>query len=84
MSKTQKTRRATGILVPVIEEVPRISESERQELHASLDKARREIAAGNFDIVTTESLHDEFETVFRGDDNVAKSAPHAPRSRRKL
>jgi hypothetical protein len=83
MSKTQKARPATGILVPVIEEVPRISESERQELRASLEKARADIAAGNFDVVTRKSLRDEFEDIYNGDDSGEKPAAHAARPRRK-
>jgi hypothetical protein len=62
MAKNRKTR--PGILVPVVEEVPRISEREREALRKSLDKARADIAAGNYDVVTSATLRQEFESVF--------------------
>ncbi len=65
MAKTRKAR--SGILVPVVEEVPRISEAEREELRASLKKARAEIAAGNYDVLTPATLRQEFDVIFRED-----------------
>jgi hypothetical protein len=62
MAKNRKTR--PGILVPVVEEVPRISDSEREALRKSLDRARADIAAGNYDVVTPAKLRQEFESVF--------------------
>ena len=62
MAKNRKTR--PGILVPVVEEVPRISDIEREALRKSLDKARADIAAGNYDVVTPVTLRQEFENVF--------------------
>ena len=63
MAKTRKAR--PSILIPVVEEVPRISDAERKALRASLEKARADIAAGDYDVVTPASLQDEFETIFR-------------------
>lgn len=65
MTHTIKSR-APSILVPTIEEVPRISDAERQALRASLDQARADIAAGNFDVVTWETLQVELDGIFRG------------------
>lgn len=62
MAKNRKAR--PGILVPVVEEVPRISDSEREALRKSLDRARADIAAGNYDVVTPATLRQEFESVF--------------------
>ena len=76
MSKTLKTRPSTGILVPTIEEVPRISESEREALEDSLEDARAEIAAGNFDAITSQSLRDEFEEMYRREEREEKITPH--------
>ena len=76
MSKSLKPRSLPGFLVPTIEEVPRISESEREALEASLEDARAEIAAGNFDVVTSQSLHDEFEEMYRRDEREEQITPH--------
>jgi hypothetical protein len=58
-----KTRRArAGLLIPVVEEVPRISDAERQALRTSLEKARSDIAAGNYDVLTPAVLREEFES----------------------
>jgi len=62
MAKNRKAR--PGLLVPVVEEVPRISDSERDALRKTLDKARADIAASNYDVVTPATLREEFETVF--------------------
>jgi len=78
MAKTRKAR--PSILVPVVEEVPRISEAERKTLRASLDRARADIAAGNYDVVTAASLRDEFEAVFGAEDPGKR--PHAAAGRR--
>jgi hypothetical protein len=61
MAKTRKAR--PGILVPVVEEVPRISNTERKALRASLEKARADIAAGNYDVLTPAALREEFEGI---------------------
>ena len=62
MAKTRKAR--PGILVPVVEEVPRISDAERKALRASLEKARTDITAGNYDVLTPAVLREEFESTF--------------------
>ncbi len=64
MAKTLKAR--PSILVPTVEEVPRISDAERDALRASLEKARADIAAGNYDVVTPATLQREFDGAFRG------------------
>jgi len=61
MAKTLKAR--AGILVPTVEEVPRISDAERRALRASLEQARADIAAGNYDVVTPASLRREFDRI---------------------
>jgi hypothetical protein len=77
MAKTRKAR--PSILVPVVEEVPRISDAERDVLRASLETARADIAAGNYDVVTPEVLRGEFEGIFRhGKTNRALDATRAP------
>ena len=60
MSRTKTT---SMVFVPSVEEVPRISDSERTELLASLEAGRAEIAAGNFDVVTSGSLRKEFAAI---------------------
>jgi hypothetical protein len=62
MAKTRKAR--PSILVPVVEEVPRISDAERQALRSSLDKGRADIAAGDYDVLTPSLLREEFDAVF--------------------
>jgi hypothetical protein len=64
MAKTRKAR--PGILVPVVEEVPRISDTERKALRTSLEKARADIAAGNYDVLTPTVLREEFESTLGG------------------
>ncbi len=84
MAKTLKAR--ASILVPTVEEVPRISDAERRALQESLEKARADIAAGNYDVVTPASLRHEFNRIFGGSKN-AKAlqavAPRRPASKRK-
>jgi hypothetical protein len=63
MTKTRKAR--TSFLVPVADDVPLISTTQRVILRRSLDKARADIAAGNYDLVTTATLRKEFASVFR-------------------
>ncbi len=62
MAKNRKTR--PGVLVPVVEEVPRISGSEREALRKSLDKARANIVAGRYDVLTPTTLRGEFEGIY--------------------
>ncbi len=64
MAKTLKAR--PSMLVSAVEEVPRISDAERDALRASLDKARADIAGGNYDVVTPASLRREFDGIFGG------------------
>jgi hypothetical protein len=78
MAKTRKAR--PGILIPVVEEVPRISDAERKALRASLEKARGDIAAGNYDVLTPAVLRDEFESTF-GRRKTADKADAAPLQR---
>ncbi len=71
MSKTIKS--ASGsILVRTIEEVPRVSDAERADLLGSFEAARAEIAAGNYDVVISESLRAEFEAIFYHDETDAE------------
>lgn len=67
MTRTLKTGASRGVLVPTIEEVPRISDAEREELRVSLDKARAEIKAGDYDVLTPELLHAEFDAIYYDD-----------------
>jgi hypothetical protein len=50
-----------------VEEVPLISEAEREQLIDSLEQARADIAAGNYDVVTSSTLRAEFASVFKQD-----------------
>jgi hypothetical protein len=83
MAKSLKAR--PSILVPTVEEVPLISDTEREALRASLEKARAEIAAGNYDVVTPATLRHEFDGIFGGkaDDELDAAAPRRPASKRK-
>ena len=58
MPKALKDR--PSILVPTVEEVPRISDAERNALRSSLEKARADIATGKYDVVTPATLKHEF------------------------
>jgi hypothetical protein len=82
MPKTRKPR--AGLLVPVVEEVPRISDAERQALRASLEKARADIAGGDYDVLTPGVLREEFEAVFgRGkSDKTGAASPRRPAAKR--
>jgi hypothetical protein len=61
MSGSPKIIRESSLLVPAVEEVPRISDSERAALRTSLEKAGADIAAGRFDVLTPELLRAEFD-----------------------
>lgn len=47
--------------IVVMEEVPVLSDGERAELLASLKVAEQEIANGDFDVLTRESMRAEYE-----------------------
>jgi hypothetical protein len=68
------------MLIPVVEEVPRISEVERKQLIGSLEQARADIGAGNYEILTSSSLRAEFESVFKhgGAGNERELGPPRP------
>ena len=77
--------KTTGtIFVPAVEEVPRISDAERAELLASLEAARADIAAGNYDVLGPDTLRREFEAILEnediGDDELDALLGIAPRS----
>ncbi len=84
MAKTLKAR--PSILVPTVEEVPRISDAERDALRASLERARADIAAGNYDVVTPATLRREFDGIFRDgktDKELDAAPPRRSASKRK-
>ena len=84
MAKMLKAR--TSILVPTVEEMPHISDAERRALRASLEQARADIAAGDYDVVTPASLRREFNRLFGGGKNAKPReavAPRRPASKRK-
>lgn len=84
MAKTLKAR--PSILVPTVAEVPRISNAERDTLRASLERARADIAVGNYDVVTPATLRREFDDIFRGgktDKEPDAAAPRHSASKRK-
>ena len=58
------SRKTRFVPVTTMDEVPVLSEAERAELLASLKEAQAEIAAGDFDAVTAESLGAEFEAIY--------------------
>ncbi len=80
MAKSLKAQKS--ILIPTVEEVPRISNAERKALRASLKKARADIAAGDYDVVTAVSLRREFDDIFdsaaNGANLFAMSEPLSP------
>jgi hypothetical protein len=81
MAKTRKAR--SSILVPVVEEVPRISNTEREALRSSLEKARADIAAGDYEVLTPSTLRAEFESVFGGKTHKTEATPpRRPASKR--
>jgi hypothetical protein len=61
------TKTATSVLVPSMEEVPRISDADRVELLASLERARAEIASGQSDVLTPGTLRKEFDVILDGE-----------------
>jgi hypothetical protein len=61
MSRSLKVIKESGLLVSTVEEVPRISDSERAALRASLETAGADIAAGRFDVLTPALLRAEFD-----------------------
>jgi len=62
MGKSLKTR--PPVLVSTVEEVAHISDAERERLRKSLEKARADIAAGDYDVVTPATRR-EFDDIFR-------------------
>lgn len=73
MSNSAKSSRSAGSLESTIKDMPRISDQERTALRASLDRAKAEIAAGQFDEVTAESLRAEFNAIYyqgKADDEI--------------
>lgn len=77
MAKTPKSQ--LSILVPTVEEVPRISDAERDALRLSLEKARADIAAGHYDVVTPATLRQEFESILRDKRDASRSQKPTPR-----
>ena len=79
------TKPAATILVPTVEEVPRISDSERAELLASLEEGRADIAAGNYQVLKPGMLRKEFEAILDDDlsdeelDALLEITPQPPR-----
>ena len=69
MTRTLKATDRPSVLVPAIEEVPRISDAERSALHTSLEKATADIAAGQFDVLTPKLLRGEFDAIYYGDES---------------
>ena len=57
------TKMTPTVFVPFVEEVPRIPDSERAELLASLAAGRADIATGDFDVLTPGCLHREFAAI---------------------
>lgn len=56
--------RPVSVLIPVIEEISLVSETEREALRASITRAHADIAAGDYDVVTSETLRTEFNGIF--------------------
>ena len=79
------TKQSATILVPTVEEVPRISDAERAELLASLEETGAQIAAGNYDVIGPDTLRLEFEAIMRDDlsdeelDTLLGITPQPPR-----
>jgi hypothetical protein len=67
MKTSAKPNSPKTIMVPVttMEEMPVISDAERDELIASLKEAEAEIAAGNFTIYNPDTFVDEMMAVYR-------------------
>jgi hypothetical protein len=66
MPKTLKMPESPSLLIPAVDEVPRISDAERADLRVSLEKASADIASGDFDVVTRQSLRSEFDAIYSG------------------
>ena len=64
MSKTLRTSERPGLLIPSVDEVPIISDVERAAMRGSLEKAASDIASGDYDVVTPQSLRSEFEAIY--------------------
>jgi hypothetical protein len=64
MSKTLRSPERPSLLIPAVDEVPVISDAERATLRDSLEKAGAEIASGDFDVVTPQSLRSEFDAIY--------------------
>ncbi|HLW93433.1 MAG TPA: hypothetical protein VKS78_19295 [Roseiarcus sp.] len=62
-----ESMKAKRILVSTVEETATISAAERAELIASLKQGRAKIAAGDYDVVTRESLRAEFDGILKHD-----------------
>ena len=56
------------IFVPTVEEEPRLSDPERAKLLASLDAARIDIPAGQYDVLGPDTLRREFAAILDRDD----------------
>lgn len=61
------TRQTETILVPSVEEVPRLSGAERAALRISLEAARAAIKAGDHDVLGPDTLRREFEAILEND-----------------
>jgi hypothetical protein len=64
MSKTQREPERPSLLIPAVDEVPLIPDTERAALLGSLKKASADIASGDFDVVTPRSLRSEFDAIY--------------------
>lgn len=64
MSKAPKTVDRPSQLIPAVDEVPRISDTERATLRTSLGVASADITSGNFDVLTPQSLRSEFDGIY--------------------
>ena len=53
-----------SLLIPAVDEVPRISDAERTILRTSLGKASDDIASGNLDVLTPQSMRSEFDGIY--------------------
>lgn len=64
MPSPSKTVSRLSTLPGAAEKAPSLSNAERMKLRDSLDKARAEIAAGDYDAFTPELLRKEFDAVY--------------------
>jgi hypothetical protein len=84
MSRTLKIEESVTLLIPIVDEVPRIPDAERAALRASLETASADIASGDFDVLTPISLRAEFDAIYFGGksdaDIEAELASRRPRS----